>query len=95
MSELKKLPNIGTELEIQLLLVGITSPEELKSTGAKAAWRKILAIDPSACFNRLCGLEGAIEGIRWHQLSPEKKQELKEYYTQETKDMPRRFAKRK
>lgn len=80
MSELSKLPNIGNILEKQLLQVGIDTPEKLKEVGSRQAWLNIMARDPSACYNRLCALEGAIQGTRWHFLSHEVKQELKEFY---------------
>jgi len=80
MSELSKLLNIGKQIEQQLLQVGIDTPEKLKEIGSKQAWLNIKAIDPSACYNRLCALEGAIQGIRWHHLREDVKQELKEFY---------------
>lgn len=80
MGELRELPNIGKELERQLIQVNITSYEQLKKTGSKQAWLKIKEIDPSACINRLYGLEGAIQKIRKSELSPEIKAELKEFY---------------
>lgn len=48
MGELKKLVNIADKLEAQLNDVGITTPEELREIGAKEAWLRILARDPSA-----------------------------------------------
>ena len=80
MGELSKLPNIGKSVEEQLNLIGIYSLEDLKQIGSKEAWLKIREIDKSACINRLYALEGAIEGIRWHNLSEEKKLMLKEFY---------------
>lgn len=80
MGELLKLTNIGKAIEDQLNAVGIETVEQLKSIGSEQAWLKIKAIDPSACFSRLCGLEGAIQGIRWHYLPDELKNELKEFY---------------
>ena len=80
MGELSKLPNIGKSVEEQLNLVGINTVEDLKIIGSKEAWLKIKEIDKSACINRLYALEGAIEGIRWHNLSEEKKLMLKEFY---------------
>lgn len=82
MDDLKKLPNIGKELEKQLNLIGINTPEALINLGSKEAWLKIKAIDPSACINRLMGLEGAIQGIRWHDLSEADKKHLKDFYDQ-------------
>lgn len=80
MGELSKLPNIGDKLEAQLVEVGIETTEQLKKVGSKQAWLAINAIDNSACINRLCAIEGAIQGIRWHSLSNEVKNELKEFY---------------
>lgn len=80
MGELSNLPNIGKVLEQQLLQVGIETPEYLKQVGSKQAWLDIKAIDPSACYSRLCALEGAIQDIRWHYLSADTKKELKEFY---------------
>lgn len=81
MSELIKLTNIGTALSQQLNAVGITTFDELKKAGSKETWLRILAMDPSACYNRLCALEGAIQGARWHYLPDEVKKDLKEFYT--------------
>lgn len=80
MDKLSNLPNIGKTLEQQLLQVGIDTPERLKQVGSKQAWLDIKSVDPSACYNRLCALEGAILGIRWHYLSDDIKKELKEFY---------------
>jgi DNA transformation protein len=74
------MPNIGKELEKKLLVVDISSPEELLKLGSREAFLRIRNIDDSACYNMLCALEGAIQGIRWHGLSPEVKTELKEYF---------------
>jgi len=80
MGELTTLPNIAAKMEEQLAEVGITTIEQLKETGSREAWLRILAIDSSACINRLCGLEGAIQGIRWHYLDDTTKKSLKEFY---------------
>ena len=80
MGELSKLPNIGKKVEEQLHQVGITTANELKEIGAKAAWLKIQEIDESACINRLMALEGAIQGVKKTMLSDETKADLKEFY---------------
>ena len=80
MVELSKLPNIGEKVEEQLHQVGITTANELKEIGAKAAWLKIQEIDESACINRLMALEGAIQGVKKTMLSDETKANLKEFY---------------
>ncbi len=80
MDDLTKLPNIGKETARQLYEVGIDTYDALKTIGSKEAWLKIQAIDSSACYNRLCGLEGAVQNIRWHYLHDETKQDLKKFY---------------
>lgn len=79
---MSKLPNIGKAVEAQLIQVGITTGEQLKEIGSRQAWLKIKAIDDSACINRLYAIEGAVEGIKKTELSPEIKAELKEFYNQ-------------
>ena len=79
MATLSDLPNIGKTLEEKLFKVGISTPQELMNNGSENALLKIRSIDESACFNMLCALEGAIQGIRWHGLSAERKDELKQF----------------
>ncbi len=78
--DLASLPNIGKEMKKQLLAVGIKTPDELAAAGSREAWLMIRAIDASACYNRLCALEGAIRGIRWHNLDEAVKNDLKAFY---------------
>ncbi|GLC32612.1 TfoX/Sxy family protein [Clostridium omnivorum] len=80
MGELSTLPNIGKVVELQLNEVGIETIEQLIEVGSKQAWLRIKSIDESACINRLYALEGAVEGMRWHNLSIEVKDELKKFY---------------
>jgi DNA transformation protein len=80
MGDLKKLPNIAEKLEAQLIEVGVPTIEALKTTGSREAWLRIAAIDPSACYMRLCSLEGAIQGVRWHNLDDATKKEMKAFY---------------
>ena len=80
MGELSKLPNIGKVLEKQLNDVGINTNDDLINLGSKEAWLKIKEIDDSACLNRLMALEGAIQNIRWHNLSEEDKDNLRNFY---------------
>lgn len=84
MSQCEKLPNIGKVLAAQLAEAGIPTAEALREAGSQNAWLAIRAIDPSACYNRLCALEGAIRGVRWHDLPPEVKAELKDFYNRMT-----------
>ncbi len=80
MGELSKLTNIGNKLEAQLMDAGITTEAELRRVGSREAWLRILASDSSACLMRLSALEGAIQGIRWHNLDEETKISLKKFY---------------
>jgi len=78
-TDLSKQINIGKDTETKLIEVGINSFEELKSMGSKQAFIRLLTIDPGACLSLLCGLEGAIEGVKWNKLSAEKKLELQQF----------------
>ena len=80
MGELSELPNIGKVLEKQLNDVGINTVDDLVNLGSKEVWLKIKEIDDSACLNRLMALEGAIQNIRWHNLSEEDKDNLRDFY---------------
>ena len=80
MGELSKLPNIGKVVEKQLNDVGINTVDELIDLGSKEAWLRIKEIDETACINRLMALEGAIQNIRWHNLSDEDKDDLRSFY---------------
>ena len=81
MKELEKLPNIGKTVAEILRKIGVNTEQELVEMGSENAIIKISTLENSgACINMLYALEGAIQGIRWHGLSREKKQELKEFY---------------
>jgi DNA transformation protein len=79
MSNLKKLPNIGPELAKRLEIAGINSSEKLIEIGTKNAFIRLKTVFPEACYNQLYALEGAVQGICWHKLSFERKQELKDF----------------
>ena len=77
---LTSLPNIGKVVEQKLIQAGITTPEELIKMGTEQAFIRIETIDPTACLSMLQALEGAIQGVRWHDLPKERKERLKEFY---------------
>lgn len=87
MGELSKLPNIGKVLEKQLNDVGIGTVDDLINIGSKEAWLRIKEVDESACINRLMALEGAIQNVRWHNLSEEDKKNLKDFYTLQKREL--------
>jgi len=83
MNELTKIPNIGEVLAAKLLQAGIRNEKELKACGSENALIKLATITKNdVCICSLYALEGAIQGIRWHQLDKSRKQELKEFYHQ-------------
>jgi len=79
MNNLIELPNIGKELAKRLELAGIDTAGQLQDLGTEKAFIKLKTVFPSACHNQLYALEGAIQGIRWHAISKERKEELKEF----------------
>ena len=83
--ELTKLPNIGPELSRLLNEVEIRDSEELKELGAETAFLRLKVRDPDACFHKLTALEGAVQGVRKTQLTPERKTELRAFFDGLTK----------
>jgi len=78
--ELRKMPNIGKTLAEKLQLVGIENAKQLKDIGAENAFIKLNTVDNDACINMLFAIEGAIQGIRWHDLDKLRREELKEFF---------------
>lgn len=85
MGELSKLPNIGKQVEEQLVRVGISTADQLKEIGAKEAWLRIQEVDESACIHRLMALEGAIRGVKKTLLPDDVKIDLKKFYQEHKK----------
>jgi len=79
-SELMALPNIGKVLAEKLIEIKITSAEKLQAAGTEKIFKKLYKADPEACCNKLYAIEGAVQGIRWHSLTKERKAELKEFF---------------
>lgn len=79
----EKLPNIGKVLSQKLEDIGINNSVDLKKYGSKNIFLKIKEIDKDICLNSLYALEGAIQGIRWHDLDKTTKQELKNFFYSE------------
>jgi DNA transformation protein len=78
--KLSDLPNVSKVLSAVLIDAGINTPESLRKLGSKEAFVKIRMRDNTACFCKLCALEGAIEGVRWHNLDPTVKEELRAFF---------------
>ena len=79
-SLLTQLPNIGKVLSERLKEIEIETPEKLKSCGTENTFIKLKTIDSGACLNELFAIEGAIQGIRWHNLTLARKEELKSFF---------------
>ena len=84
MEKLTDMPNIGNILAGKLQQVEIISARELRIIGSEKAFIRITSIDNTACLNMLFALEGAVQGIRWHNLTLKRKNELKQFYYQVT-----------
>lgn len=80
METLRDLPNIGKEMEKLLIAAGLDTPEKLRAAGTREAFFRVKALDPTACHAKLYGIDGAIKGIRWHDLSVEEKRELNKFF---------------
>ena len=80
MEDLTKLPNIGEVLAQKLNEIEIYSYDDLIDIGSVEAILRIIGPDTSDCYNMLYAIEGAIRGIRWHDIPKEERQKLKEEY---------------
>ncbi len=82
MDDLTKLPNIGPVLAGKLADIGVSSREDLAAMGSVQAVLRIGHTDPSACYNMLYAIEGAIRGVRWHAMPKEDRARLKDLLDQ-------------
>ena len=82
MSGFKGVVNIGKVLEEELLRAGISGYQELVECGSIEALFRIRdnTNNNKGCLNMLYALEGAIQGVRWHDLSKNDKKRIKDEY---------------
>lgn len=66
-----QLPNIGMTLARELEQSGIQSIDALVEMGSNTAALAIEAHGFDICSSKLVALEGAIQGMRWHELPEE------------------------
>lgn len=85
MDKIIKLPNIGVKLTERLSEAGFQSLSDLKSMGAEGVFLKLKTVFPDACVSTLFAIEGAILGIRWHDIPEQRKRELKNFFNQTCK----------
>ena len=76
MSHVRALPNIGDKLASDLMQSGIATSSQLVEVGSVGAALQLELHDFSVCANTLYALEGAIRGIRWHDIPSEERQKL-------------------
>ncbi len=70
------MKNLGKTSVQWLNAIGIHSPEQLKSAGAAAAYRKVKARGFRVSKVLLYALEGALMDVHWSELEPEHKVRL-------------------
>ena len=75
--ELTALPNIGEVLAQKLRQAGIATRDDLVDLGSVEAYLRIWNREDVIGYNMLYALEGAIQGVRWHDLSKEHRQGVK------------------
>ena len=75
--DLTALPNIGTILARKLRQAGIESYEDLAELGSIEAYMRTWDHEDVIGYNMLYALEGAIERVRWHNLSAEHRASVK------------------
>ncbi len=80
MNRLRDMRNISQDMERKLIEVGIETPEELYNVGSCRAWIRLTKLYPDLGINKLMGLEGAIEGIRWPRLRILTRRYLQDFY---------------
>ena len=80
MENLREQPNLGPFIVERLKEIGIVNIDQLKAVGSENTFIKLNTVDPDSCINRLYSLEGAIQGVRWHYLPMERKEELRDFF---------------
>ncbi len=77
MKRLNEILNIGEIMEKRLSSVGIHDAETLMKTDGREESAKSRLKEGDTCSGSVCGLEGAIQGNRWHYLPDESNKDLK------------------
>ena len=79
---LLQLKNLGPKSVPQLLEIGIKSRDDLVALGTEEAFRRLyfrFCDEHRFSVNYLYALEGAINDCDWRWISPERKEELREF----------------
>lgn len=67
-ARVEALPNIGPKLAAALRAVGVRDAETLRQRGSEAVWRDMREQGLFDDATSLQALEGAVRGVRWHDL---------------------------
>lgn len=78
--KLEDAPNLGKVIAQKLIEAEIPTLEMLKVLEVEQAFIRLITIDTDCPIQMLYALEGAVEGIRWHNLSEDRKEDLKIFY---------------
>ena len=70
------MKNLGPKSAEMLSEVGINSEADLKSIGAVDAFLKVREAGLKPSLNLLYAMEGALTGIKWNELTVEKRAKL-------------------
>lgn len=76
---LESVVNIGPKLAAGLRNVGVNDLGQLCDEGAVAVWERLRRADEFDCVHSLLALEGAVQGIRWHDLPADLRSDLAAY----------------
>lgn len=79
-TSLLQRPNIGPKVAGELARVGIHTYEALAAVGSVEAALRIAAGRPHTGYNLLYALEGAVRGVRWHDIDRPELERLKAEY---------------
>lgn len=79
MSDISAYHNLGRKSVSQLKEIGISDFEQIRTLGVVEVYRRLrFAFGRAVTLNMLYALEGAVTGVDWRAISPERKAELKE-----------------
>ncbi|MDA3820751.1 MAG: TfoX/Sxy family DNA transformation protein [Candidatus Delongbacteria bacterium] len=82
MTKLSESLNIGKVLELKLENVGISSLEELKKVGSEEAFSRVKQIDKNAGRSILFSIDGAVQGVKWHEIPEDRKDKLRAFFNE-------------
>lgn len=79
MEALDHMRNIGKEMKIKLLSIGIRSSKDLIRLGSKEVFMQLKERYSNVCLVHLYVLQGAIDNIDYDKLCEEVKSDLKQF----------------